>query len=82
MSIIHEAIFPLLPEPNTEFGMSKLQEVKFLKNLQWSRTWQHAALQYIAKACRKVLQCQVPLIVLSKYLSLQFKVLVIIYKLF
>ena len=51
MSKIHEATFPLLAEPNTHHGGSKLQEIKGSEDLPWSRACLPVALPYVIRAC-------------------------------
>ena len=56
MSLIQKVIFPLFSEPNGEFGASKLQKVKSMKDFLWLRTWQPTTLPYVIRACPRFLQ--------------------------
>ena len=53
-------IFRLLPEPNTEFGASKLQKVKSLLDFPWCRTCQLAK-----KASQPIPRIQIPSLIIA-----------------
>ena len=54
-------IFPLLPEPDTEFGASKLQKVKSLQDFPWCRTCQLAK-----KACQPIPRIRILSLIIVK----------------
>ena len=55
MSSVHKSIFLFLPEPNTLYKASKLQEIQSHGGFPWSVAEQPVAQPYLLRACRRCL---------------------------
>ena len=55
MPVIHKSFSPLLPEPSTEFGISKLQEIQGDEIFPWSDTERPVAQPHVFTTCRRFL---------------------------